>query len=1482
MTGATFTDEGQGKGVFQWFPEVGQAGVYKLIFTATDGELDASEEVALTVNPADDKDGDGLNDEWEQTYFNSLERDGSGDYDNDGYSDFVEFDSGTDPTVKQVAPGVPDINAPLPGREVVTLTPVLGITNSVHGSGELVTYAFEVYRDESMTDLLASVDGVAETSSVTEWIVTEDAIVEGKAIADNTQYWWRVRASNGLASSEWASSTFFINRENDAPVAFSISEPEHLSVVDTLTPTLAVNNSFDVDGDLLTYSFKLFNESDSDFETPVAFIDGLAQGDNGSTAWQVPDALEENGTYLWLAIATDEHGATASSEPAAFLVSTVNDAPSIPDLVSPQDGGELRILDNQSVVVGNAVDPEKATLTYTFELDTVNTFDSEHWQVFDNVQEGTGHTSITLPALQDNTQYYWRAKASDGMSASNWIQGRFFANTANDAPAVPTIANPAASAWVEILQPSLVLNPSIDLDGDTLRYAFELVDTGEPPTLLAQGVKDSPVFPVEFDLADNAWYLWRARAIDEHGEASDWTEYSRFFVNRDGIDDVPRFTFVEPAADLRVTGGQVDIRWTDSDPDSSAVIRLFANGELITPAQEGALQEDEDGEADSFLWDLSGVESGDYQLSAEIRDDESSIVIESPYTITLLPPRGSVSVRAMDGYELEETGVSVQSFGIRLDDEVQDGASVTFNFSLSNPEEAAILGDKHYLQFTHGNWDREQVIQVKGMDDCVVDGNQRVGVVFQPGVSDDPRYSEMAIDTIALTNADNEQPGQQLFVCSYSIEEQLSGSDGRLTTRFRARLDNNQEPLSSASAQLTVLGSDMVLMGGGSVSFPRVPYGTSVFSHETLAVQHSAESGWDPAKLQWLIQAGAPEAAKDGNNSNNTLLGGLGRDVINGHDGDDYIDGLAGDDIINGGRGADTLRGDLGDDTFVITGSDSHADKVNGGIGYDRVLGGVSDDVFRFQTFAGLDRVEEITGGAGRNVIEGTQGNDTLDFSHTLLQQISHINGLAGDDTLRGSRQADNIIGGPGSDSLYGNGGDDSFLFFANATGSDRVNGGDGFDRILGSASDDRIRLRQFENDFTVEKIDGLAGVNILSGDGNANVLDFRNTVLTGISLIDGEAGDDVIYGSNGRDVIRGGTGHDKVYGHGGDDRFLISGESNDTEYFHGGEGRDVIVGSPLNDKLRFDSFGPSNSIEEIDGDGGYNWLAGTGGNNTLDFSQTLLRGINRIKGGSGNDTIIGSAEADRIDGGPGTDAVYGGAGNDIIEIANNDGNHEIVNGGAGIDTLLGTDGNDDFLLSAFGGENSVEVIDGLIGYDSVQGNGAPNRLDFSGTRLRNIALVDGRGGGDTVIGSDQQDVLAGGSGHDRLEGRNGGDTYLFRSGDFKIDIADAGSSQDVDTVRITHNTEPRKIWIIRDGNDLKIYILGTLERIAVVNWFSQPASHRIERIEAGGFYITADQVQAFVDLMTPHGKPVLGAKIVLGGDRARIDSLIASSWTAY
>lgn len=80
----------------------------------------------------------------------------------------------------------------------------------------------------------------------------------------------------------------------------------------------------------------------------------------------------------------------------------------------------------------------------------------------------------------------------------------------------------------------------------------------------------------------------------------------------------------------------------------------------------------------------------------------------------------------------------------------------------------------------------------------------------------------------------------------------------------------------------------------------------------------------------------------NGTGLNDTIIGGLGDDILSGKGGDDVLLGAGGDDALNGGNGNDTLYGDAGDDTLT---------------------GGNGDDT--------------LVGGSGMNTLDGGEGIDT-------------------------------------------------------------------------------------------------------------------------------------------------------------------------------------------------------------------------------------------------------------------------------------------------------------------------------------------------------------------------------------------------------------------------------------------------------------------------------------------------------------------------
>jgi len=113
------------------------------------------------------------------------------------------------------------------------------------------------------------------------------------------------------------------------------------------------------------------------------------------------------------------------------------------------------------------------------------------------------------------------------------------------------------------------------------------------------------------------------------------------------------------------------------------------------------------------------------------------------------------------------------------------------------------------------------------------------------------------------------------------------------------------------------------------------------------------------------------ECTITGTNGDDVIVGTPGDDIICALDGADIIDGGDGDDTIFGGRGADTIDGGDGDD--IIHGRRG-ADELTGGRGGDEIHGGKGND-----TVNGRNGADLLYGGDGNDIIRGGKGNDTGD-----------------------------------------------------------------------------------------------------------------------------------------------------------------------------------------------------------------------------------------------------------------------------------------------------------------------------------------------------------------------------------------------------------------------------------------------------------------------------------------------------------------------
>ncbi|WP_281024000.1 hypothetical protein [Microvirga flavescens] len=284
------------------------------------------------------------------------------------------------------------------------------------------------------------------------------------------------------------------------------------------------------------------------------------------------------------------------------------------------------------------------------------------------------------------------------------------------------------------------------------------------------------------------------------------------------------------------------------------------------------------------------------------------------------------------------------------------------------------------------------------------------------------------------------------------------------------------------------------------------------------------------------------------------------------------------------------------------------------------------------------------------------------------------------------------------------------------------------------------------------------------------------NTQFGGTLLgdtLDGGAGNDRIYGHDGNDSLLGGTGND----------FLIGGRGNDA--FKGGAGDDTLEGEEGQDTF----FGDAGADLYSGGSGWdlvtYRDHAAIGGGTglTINMSDTSKStgdakgdvywdtdgsiaiegsafGDRMIGRSSGNSNLIGARDEfygyfgdDTLEGNDGDDALYGGEGNDTLD------------GGAGKDYLSGGGGIDTVTYKNSDAAVEVDLRDLIARGGHAEGDIFDPNWDNA------IENIVGSKFDDTLRGTHVDNTIDGGAGADRMEGRQGNDTYIVdSSGDVIVD----------------------------------------------------------------------------------------------------------------
>ncbi|WP_165940326.1 calcium-binding protein [Rhizobium laguerreae] len=607
-------------------------------------------------------------------------------------------------------------------------------------------------------------------------------------------------------------------------------------------------------------------------------------------------------------------------------------------------------------------------------------------------------------------------------------------------------------------------------------------------------------------------------------------------------------------------------------------------------------------------------------------------------------------------------------------------------------------------------------------------------------------------------------------------------------------------------------------------------------------------------------------------------------------DGKNTIDGFNVADTIHGGKGDDSLNGQGNNDTYVYTrgdGNDVITEYENAG-GSDRLVfadanaadvtlvrNGNDVTVLVAESAVGAGNAGSITLKASLQDYYG-RGVDAIVFADgttwsraDMIAHIAYVGGAAGNETISGSSDADQIRAGAGNDTLVGGAGNDTY-FYSAGDGNDildeQTSGTDvdvlrlhdllksevRFERSTSAPNDVMIRVLATGEAITLKNQFNLAGgvESIVFADGETlgGAAGSLDAALTDLVAIYGTAGNDSLPGTvdsdtyvylGGNDII-----DDQTTGTSSDVLRLDGLLRSEIRFERNGSApNDVILrvlatGETITLKNQFNAAGGVESIIFKDGE----VLGGAAG--ALD---TAIKGLVSIVGTAGNDTLVGTSDADIFIGGEGDDRFNSGAGSDIYVYAKGDGNDYIDDESSStvdVDILRLTDLNAaDVFLSRAGGHSIVTVVETghTITFDEQFYNSAYwglEKIEFAdGTtwdraQIQAASWLRGTAGNDTLTGTSGNDTFIGGTGDDRFNSGAGSDVYIYAKGDGNDYIDDeSGSTTETDVLHLT-NLNVSDVSFARVGVHSVMTVIETGQTVTLDEQFYNTAYWGLERIE--------------------------------------------------
>ncbi|MBN1300227.1 MAG: T9SS type A sorting domain-containing protein [Melioribacteraceae bacterium] len=384
-------------------------------------------------------------------------------------------------------PLVPTLNLPADDSVGVSLTPTLGWAITANA----VSYSVQLSADSNFVSTIIDQEGITAITLA----------VSSDLLNYNTKYFWRVKATNTMGSSNWSEVWSFrtLLEPLSAPI---LASPTNDAVGISINPTLIWNS---VNG-ATSYNIQLSVSSE--------FSDLIINESQVTTIeYEVTGSLLSHSTkYFWRVSANGAPGTSAYSEIWNFTTILTT-----PTHVSPAD-------ETEDVSLTPSLDWNDVASATSYRIQISLPPDFSELSI-DQSDLSVSTYTVLSGVLQENTTYYWRVKASANENSSSWSDAWSFTTMLVPLD-TPTLVSPVNNTLD--IDPEAVTLDWNDVT-DAVSYTLNVsTDAGFTNNIISQASISGSSYSIASGVLNYEQdYFWRVKAVG-NGKESGWSGSFKF------------------------------------------------------------------------------------------------------------------------------------------------------------------------------------------------------------------------------------------------------------------------------------------------------------------------------------------------------------------------------------------------------------------------------------------------------------------------------------------------------------------------------------------------------------------------------------------------------------------------------------------------------------------------------------------------------------------------------------------------------------------------------------------------------------------------------------------------------------------------------------------------------------------------------------------------------------------------------------------